>query len=162
MKALRNVTSHALERNRKSVTVLESDLNRQKDKDNDDVDGYSTVDEDGEEGEDKMDVEMDNDRHQVHDSSEGDNGFDDDASLFTTTSVVVRSGKGRISPTEKRRLKKRGLRGPDIQKIATEKAKAKAEANTGTEGVVYVSSSSSATGRLHYPAVAIHYSNPFS
>eukprot|EP01036_Dinobryon_divergens_P022559 gene22559-30824_t len=143
MKALRNVTSHALERNRKSVTVLESDLNGQKDKDNDDVDEYSTIDEDGEEGEDRMDVD---ERHLVHDSSVGDNGFDDDASLFTTTSVVVRSGKGRISLTEKRRLKKRGLRGPDIQKIAIEKAKAKAEANTGTEGVVYVSSSSSATG----------------
>ena len=156
MKALRNVTAHALERNRKSVPInaaLESDLNGQ----DDTGDGYSTIDEEEQEeqGDEEGRMDVDARDQQVHDSSSStsvrNNGFeeddDDDASLFTTTSVVVRSGKGsRISPTEKRKLKKRGLRGPEIQKIAMQKARAKAEAQTAADGVVYVSSASNATG----------------
>ena len=149
MKALRNVTAHALERNRKAVPIESGG----------DEDGYSTMDEDEVDNEDNDiddnddDEEDDDDDKMVVDKkdrrgsmihSADANSVADDASLFTTTSVVVRSSRGRLSLTEKRRLKKRGLRSSEIQTIATEKARAKAEASAaGTDGVVCISSSSS-------------------
>ena len=148
MKALRNVTAHALERNRKAVPIESGG----------DEDGYSTMDEDevdnedddideGEQEEDDDDDKMVVDKKDRRGSmihSADANSVADDASLFTTTSVVVRNSKGRLSLTEKRRLKKRGLRSSEIQTIAMEKARAKAEASVaGTDGVVCVSSSSS-------------------
>ena len=159
MKALRNVTAHALERNRKAVSIYSGG----------DEDGYNTIDADqvdiedndideGEEEEedddddDKMVVDKKDRRGSMIHSADA-NSVADDASLFTTTSVVVRSSRGRLSLTEKRRLKKRGLRSSEIQTIATEKARAKAEASAaGTDGVVCVSSSS---GNAHGTALSL-------
>ena len=102
MKALRNVTSHALERNRnKSASLLLPASTSIENSDNENSDYENEKNSDEENEKEEMEVE------------------DDNASLFSTTSLIVTGGtrKGHVSLREKRRLKKKGLRGEEIRRL---------------------------------------------